>query len=128
MPTCALGLDFGTESVRALVVDVADGAELGAAVAPYPHGVIETLLPGRGDPLPHDWALQDPSDYWTGLETAVPAALRLAGVSPEAVVGIWIDFTSCTLLPTRSDGTPLCQEYPWRANPHAWVKLWKHHA
>jgi L-ribulokinase len=128
MPNCALGLDFGTESVRALVVDVASGSELGTSVVPYAHGVIESILPGGTEPLPHDWALQDPGDYWSAIETAVPAALRLAEVSPEAVVGIGVDFTSCTMLPTTADGTPLCQEERWRGEPHAWVKLWKHHA
>src|SRR5262249_50708485 len=124
MPACALGLDFGTESVRALVVDVASGSELGTSVVPYGHGVIESVLPGATEPLPHDWALQDPADYWSAL----PAALRLAGVTPDAVVGIGVDFTSCTMLPVRADGSPLCQEDRWRSNPHAWVKLWKHHA
>src|SRR5437763_8592944 len=109
MPRCALGLDFGTESVRALVVDVTNGDELGTAVAPYPHGVIETSLPGSTEPLPHDWALQAPGDYWSALEACVPSALRAAGVGPQAVVGIGVDFTSCTLLPTLADGTPLCE-------------------
>src|SRR5580765_5812905 len=110
MPNCTLGLDFGTESVRALVVDVASGSELGTSVVPYAHGVIESVLPGATEALPHDWALQDPDDYWAALETAVPAALRLAEVGPEAIVGIGIDFTSCTMLPARADGTPLCRD------------------
>src|SRR5437867_2209224 len=128
MPRCALGLDFGTESVRALIVDVSNGAELGTAVAPYPHGVIETSLPNRSQPLPHDWALQDPADYWQGIEVAVPEAVRQAGISATDVIGIGVDFTSCTLLPATAAGAPLCSEERWRANPHAWVKLWKHHA
>jgi L-ribulokinase len=128
MAGCALGLDFGTESVRALVVDVATGDELGSAVATYPHGVIDTALPGSANPLPHDWALQDPADYWSGLETAIPAALRQAGIEAGQVLGIGVDFTSCTMMPTDAVGTPLCEDERWRAEPHAWVKLWKHHA
>src|SRR6516225_3536227 len=110
MPACALGLDFGTESVRALVVDLACGSELGTSVVPYAHGVIESVLPGATEPLPRDWALQDPADYWSALETAIPAALRLAEVAPDAVVGIGVDFTSCTMLPARADGSPLCKD------------------
>jgi L-ribulokinase len=128
MHRCALGLDFGTESVRALVVDVSTGDELGTAVAAYPGGVIESTLPGRSEPLPHDWALQDPADYWTGLEAAVPEAIRRSGATPDDVIGIGLDFTSCTLLPAAAAGVPLCFEERWRGNPHAWVKLWKHHA
>src|SRR5437868_956160 len=106
MPRCALGLDFGTESVRALVVDVTNGDELGTAVAPYPHGVIETALPGSSEPLPRDWALQDPADYWRGIEAAVPEAMRQADVNAADVIGIGIDFTSCTLLPATASGVP----------------------
>jgi L-ribulokinase len=78
--------------------------------------------------LESDWALQNPRDYLTVLETIVPAALRAAGVNPADVIGIGVDFTSCTLVPTRADGTPLCLMPEYAAQPHAWVKLWKHHA
>jgi L-ribulokinase len=128
MPKYALGLDYGTESARALLVDVADGREAGTAVAPYPDGVIDRHLPGTGAPLPPDWALQNPQDYLTVLTRIVPEALREAGADPADVVGIGVDFTSCTLLPTLSDGTPLCELPQWSGEPHAWVKLWKHHA
>ncbi|MBI3909440.1 MAG: ribulokinase, partial [Armatimonadetes bacterium] len=123
----ALGLDFGTESARAVLVDVETGEEVGAAVQAYPDGVIDDRLPGSGRKLPPDWALQNPDDYWTALESAVPAALRAAGTSPQDVVGIGVDFTSCTVLPTRADGTPLCRDPALRSEPHAWAKLWKHH-
>ncbi len=128
MSRCALGLDFGTEAARALLVDVTTGAEVGTAVTPYPSGVIDRTLPGSDRPLPHDWALQDPADYWHALERSVPAALSQAGVSPGDVVGIGVDFTACTMLPTDAAGVPLCADERWRDNPHAWVKLWKHHA
>ncbi|MDG4808876.1 ribulokinase [Micromonospora sp. WMMD1120] len=122
-----VGVDFGTLSGRALVVRVGDGAELGTAVHEYGDGVISTALPG-GRPLPPDWALQNPDDYRDVLRYAVPAAVSAAGVDPAAVVGIGIDFTACTVLPTLADGTPLCETPALRDRPHAWVKLWKHHA
>jgi L-ribulokinase len=128
MPRYALGLDYGTESARALLVDVADGREAGTAVAAYPDGVIDRRLPGSGVALGPDWALQNPCDYLTVLETVVPAALREAGATAAEVAGIGVDFTSCTVLPARADGTPLCALPEFAAEPHAWVKLWKHHA
>ena len=85
-------------------------------------------LPATGEALPPDWALQDPDDYREVLRHAVPAALADAGVAPEQVVGIGIDFTACTVLPTLADGTPLCEVSDLRGRPHAYVKLWKHHA
>jgi L-ribulokinase len=125
----AIGVDFGTESGRAVLVDVSDGREIATAVYPYSHGVIDELLPiDRPVRLGPDWALQDPDDYVRTFQHAVPDALAKAGVDPADVVGIGIDFTACTMLPVTSDGTPLCDVPAFRANPHAWVKLWKHHA
>ncbi|MFI5833342.1 ribulokinase [Micromonospora sp. NPDC051300] len=123
-----VGVDFGTLSGRALVVRVRDGAEVGTAVHEYRHGVIEEALPDGGPALPPDWALQDPDDYRDVLREAVPAALAAAGVDPATVIGIGTDFTACTVLPTLTDGTPLCELPELRHRPHAWVKLWKHHA
>jgi L-ribulokinase len=126
----AIGVDFGTESGRAVVVDVADGRQVATAVSPYSHGVIDERLPiaDRDVRLGPDWALQDPEDYLRVFQEAVPAALRDAGVAAADVIGIGIDFTACTMLPTTADGTPLCVLPELRSNPHAWVKLWKHHA
>ncbi|MGC4807428.1 ribulokinase [Micromonospora sp. DT233] len=123
-----VGIDYGTLSGRALVVRVRDGAEVGSAAHEYRHGVIEDALPDGGPALPPGWALQDPQDYRDVLRHAVPAALADAGVQPSRVVGIGIDFTACTVLPTLADGTPLCELPELRRRPHAWVKLWKHHA
>jgi len=120
-----VGVDFGTLSGRAVVVRVRDGAELGSAVHEYAHGVIDTELPS-GVPLGPDWALQAPGDWIEVLRVAVPKALAVAGVPAEHVIGIGIDTTACTVLPATADGTPLCERYPDR--PHAWPKLWKHHA
>jgi L-ribulokinase len=123
-----LGVDFGTLSGRALVVRVSDGAELGSAVHAYSHGVIDEKLPATGAPLPPDWALQDPEDYRDVLRQAVRPAVREAGIDPAAVIGIGTDFTACTVLPARRDGTPLCQLEGLAGRPHAYPKLWKHHA
>ncbi|WP_307806377.1 ribulokinase [Streptomyces sp. FH025] len=122
-----VGVDFGTLSGRAVVVRVSDGEELGTAVHEYPHGVIETELPGTRQKLPPDWALQHPEDWRQVLRTAVPAALAAAGIDPASVIGIATDFTACTVLPVTADGTPLA-ETALGERPHAWPKLWKHHA
>jgi L-ribulokinase len=124
-----IGVDFGTLSGRAVVVRVRDGAELGSAVHPYTHGVVDRHLPDRADqPLPPDWALQVPADYVDVLRHAVPGALRAAGADPADVIGLATDFTACTVLPTTGDGTPLCELPGFTDRPHAYVKLWKHHA
>ncbi len=123
----ALGIDYGTESGRAVVVRVRDGEEVASAIVPYPDGVIDEKLPG-GPRLEPDWALQNPRDYLLVVEKGVPKALKEAGAKADDVVGIGTDFTACTPLPTRRDGTPLCFLPQYRKHPHAWVKLWKHHA
>ncbi|HEY6760544.1 MAG TPA: ribulokinase [Baekduia sp.] len=125
---CVVGVDFGTLSGRALVVRVADGAELGAAVFAYPHGVMEETLASTGAPLPQQWALQDPEDYRAVLRHAVPEAVRASGVAPAQMVGIATDFTASSPMPVLADGTPLCEVAGFRDRPHAYVKLWKHHA
>jgi L-ribulokinase len=129
-PRYTIGVDFGTESGRAVLVDVADGRELGVEVYKYRNGVIDERLPGPDSDvlLGPDWALQDPSDYLETFKRAVPAVLAKAGVDPGSVIGIAVDFTACTMLPTKADGTPLCFLDEYRRQPHAWVKLWKHHA
>jgi L-ribulokinase len=127
-PMYTVGIDFGTESGRALLVDARDGREVATAVHPYANGVIGEHLPGTDVLLPPEWALQDPRDYLAVLQQAVPAVIRSSGIDPSEVAGIGIDFTSCTMLPTLRDGTPLCEVAQWRSHPHAWVKLWKHHA
>jgi L-ribulokinase len=125
---CALGLDFGTASVRAVVVETRTGRERGSAVVDYRHGVIDAALPDSGARLGGDWSLQHPGDWVEAIEKAVPQALASAGVAKEAVVGIGVDFTSCTVLPVDAAGEALCLSPRWAARPHAWVKLWKHHA
>jgi L-ribulokinase len=127
-PAYAIGIDFGTESGRALLLDLETGREAAVSEVAYPSGVIDRTLPGTGEELPADWALQDPDDWVTVVETAVPAVLSAGGVSKEKVVGLGVDFTSCTVLPVTSEGVPLCTLPEWRSHAHAWPKLWKHHA
>jgi L-ribulokinase len=126
----AIGVDFGTGSGRAVLVDVADGRQLATAVSEYSHGVIDVALPVPGPAivLPPDWALQDPEDYLRVLSETIPAVVRASGVDAAQVVGVGIDVTACTMLPVRADGTPLAVLPEFRTEPHAWVKLWKHHA
>ena len=130
MARYAIGVDFGTGSGRAIVVDVADGRQLATAISEYSNGVIDDVLPldDRRVVLSPDWALQDPEDYLRVFKETVPAVLRESAIDPADVVGLGIDFTACTMLPTKADGTPLSLIPELRANPHAWVKLWKHHA
>lgn len=122
----ALGLDFGTESVRALFVGL-DGIERGSAYSKYTHGQITSTLPGTGEPLPTDFALQHPGDWLVAATRAVRTAWRRVGKTGTRLIGIGVDFTSCTMLPTLADGTPLCLLPEFEANPMAWPKLWKHH-
>ncbi|MFQ5855864.1 MAG: ribulokinase, partial [Anaerolineae bacterium] len=127
MNKCALGLDFGTESARAVLVDVVSGEIVATAVEPYPDGVIDEALPDSSVTLAPDWALQNSADWLTTLEATVKAVLAESGAAAQDVVGIGIDFTACTILPTAT-GTPLHTLEAYRDRPHAWVKLWKHHA
>lgn len=125
-----VGVDFGTESGRSVLVDVADGHELASAVYRYRNGVIDEYLPAPHDRvrLEPDWALQDPEDYIRTFKETVPRLLAETGVEPSQVIGVGVDFTACTMLPTTADGTPLCCLDEFRNLPHSWVKLWKHHA
>src|SRR5919204_6254658 len=127
-PECVIGIDFGTLSGRAVVVRVDDGAELGSAVHEYANGAIDHTLPSSGARLPAQWALQDPEDWLEVLRRAVPAAVADAGIAPEQVIGVATDFTASTPLPVLADGTPLCRLPGLADRPHAWPKLWKHHA
>lgn len=123
-----IGVDFGTLSGRAVVVRVTDGAELASAVHEFEHGAVTETLPGSGVPLAPDTALQVPDDYRAVLREAVPEALAASGVPTERVIGIGTDFTASTFLPTTGDGTPLCELSELADRPHAYPKLWKHHA
>ncbi|MDP6381276.1 MAG: ribulokinase, partial [Phycisphaerae bacterium] len=95
-----IGVDFGTESARAVLVRVADGKELAIKAWNYSNGVITEKLPGTSVRLEHDWALQDPDDYIRALERTIPPVLRAGKVKADDVIGIGIDFTACTMMPT----------------------------
>jgi L-ribulokinase len=124
----AIGVDFGTESGRAVLVDVTDGQEVATAVHLYADGVIDEALPGTDIALPPDFALQNPADYIEVLRVTIPAMLQESGVDPADVIGLGTDFTACTMLPIDETSTPLCMKPEWRNSPYAWVKIWKHHA
>lgn len=122
-----VGIDFGTLSGRCLLADVENGQEAAVSVLEFPHQVMSEQLPD-GTPLMIDWHLQHPQDYLDVLAHTVRAVLKEAGVLPEQVIGVGVDFTSCTMLPILKDGTPLCFLEEFRSQPNAYVKLWKHHS
>ncbi|MGO4180458.1 ribulokinase [Paenibacillus sp. TAF43_2] len=124
----AIGVDYGTQSGRAVLVDLSNGAEVAEHVTPYTHHVIDEKLPVSGIKLEHDWALQHPLDYIEVLELSVPAVMKESGIHAADVIGLGIDFTACTMLPIDGKGNPLCVQDAYKDNPHSWVKLWKHHA
>src|SRR5207253_10790715 len=101
---------------------------MAVAVYDYPDGVIDSRLPGSGAALPPEWALQNPQNWLSTLEQIVPQVIREAGTDPADVIGMGVDFTSCTVLPTTAEGVPLCCLEKWSASPHAWPKLWTYHA
>ena len=121
-----VGVDFGTLSARAALVDVQTGVCLASATMEYPHGVMDTALPD-GTPLPPQYALQYPGDYLLVLRDVIASVMQMSGIGPMQIVGLGLDFTSCTVLPVTRDATPLCDLPQYRSQPHAYVKLWKHH-
>ncbi|HZL42716.1 MAG TPA: ribulokinase [Verrucomicrobiae bacterium] len=123
----SIGLDYGTNSVRALVVDVADGREVASAIWQYEHGDQGVIL--SRDP---NLARQHPSDYLKGAETAIRKALAAArkavrGFSADQVIGIGVDTTGSTPLPVDAAGQPLAFDRRFANNPAAMAWLWKDH-
>lgn len=123
-----IGVDFGTTSARAVLVNTKNGEVVCDSVFNYPHGVIDTHLPGSDTPLPQDFALQHPADYLAAFGKTVSDVIAVSGLDPKDIIGVCVDFTSCTLLPIDKDGTPLCFFDEFKNEPHAYVKLWKHHS
>ena len=122
-----IGLDYGTNSVRALIVNVANGQEAGTAVWNYEHGAQGVIL-GRDPNL----ARQHPADYVKGAEVAIRQALAAAkkavkGFSANQVVGIGVDTTGSTPLPVDAKGQPLAFDKRFAKNPAAMAWLWKDH-
>jgi L-ribulokinase len=128
MSQYSVGFDFGTESVRVVIVDVSNGRVAGQASRNYAHGVIDDVLPDGEVKLPPDYALQHPSDWLNDSAAACKEALTASGASAEQVIGIGVDFTSCTMMPAFADGTPVCLFERFGRVPLAYPKLWKHHA
>lgn len=126
MKKYTIGIDFGTLSARAVLLDVDNGSETASAEFVYPHGVMSETLP-CGIALDKDFALQHPQDYIDALSYVLHRVVSDARVSPEQVVGVGIDFTSCTVIPVDADFVPLCFNEKFKNNPHAYAKLWKHH-
>ena len=127
-PRYALGLDFGTNSVRALIVDVRTGGEVGTAIFPYPTGEAGIIL----DPKNPNLARQNPADWLRGIEASVKGALAAASkkvktFSPADIVGIGVDTTGSTPLPVDRAGKPLALYREFRRNPNAQAWLWKDH-
>ena len=122
-----LGLDFGTLSVRAAVINTADGSTLGEKVSEYATPIMDRALVTTGEPLPADFALQVPGDYLVSMTEAVRGALADSGVDPSAIVGIGLDCTSATVVLTDEAGVPMCEREEFAGEPQAYLKLWKHH-
>ncbi len=119
-----IGVDFGTLSARAVVLSMT-GEIKSSCTVEYPHAVMDETL---GDvSLPPDFALQDPNDYLYALKKVISDALADANISNSDVCALCIDFTACTVLCHLADGTPMCNIDEFKSNPHAYVKLWKHH-
>ncbi len=123
----AVGVDYGTNSVRALVVDTADGSEVGTAVYEYPSGEHGILL----DPKDPNLARQNPADYIEGfyrsVRGAVQAARKAVGLTADQVVGIGVDTTGSTPIPVDESGTPLALDRKFAKNLAAQAWLWKDH-
>ena len=125
MKKYTVGLDYGTLSVRAVIVDTENGQVEASASYEYPHGVMSDTV---GEvPLRPDSALQHPKDYIDGLSIVIREAMRKGGIHPEQIVGVGIDFTSSTVMAVDECGTPLCMKEEFASSPDAYVKLWKHH-
>jgi L-ribulokinase len=124
----AIGLDFGTNSCRALLVDLADGRELASSVFAYPSGEAGVIV-DNADP---NLARQNPADYLEGIERTVcrvlsDASTAVPGFSPRDVVGIGVDTTGSSPMPVDASGMPLCFDGRFKKNPAAMVWLWKDH-
>ncbi|WP_010290002.1 ribulokinase [Kurthia massiliensis] len=128
MTKYTIGVDFGSLSARAVLVDITNGDVVSSAVRDYPHAVMTATLPDGTTTLGRDWALQHPQDYVDCLIQTVREAVQTSDVAKEDIIGLSVDFTACTVLPIQADGTPLCFLPEFEREPHAWVKLWKHHA
>jgi len=123
-----IGLDYGTNSVRCVIVDIADGSEIGTAVYNYPTGQAGIIL-DRND---HNLARQNPADYVKGIEITIKKAIQQAKKAVKKfdagqIIGIGVDTTGSTPLPVDKNGTPLSMLPQFKKNPNAYAWLWKDH-
>ena len=125
--TYTIGVDYGSLSCRGILVSTADGTIMAEDEFVYPHAVIDHQLPD-GTPLPPQWALQDPDDFRQALYHIIPNLLKASQVQPSQVIAIGIDSTASTVIPATKGLVPLCEQPSFRNRPHAWPKMWKHHA
>ena len=125
MKKYSMGIDFGTLSARAVIVDISNGEEIAESVMEYPHGVMSDSLLGEIT-LPDGYALQHPKDYLDCLYYVTNNVIKKSEVNSDDIIGVGIDFTASTVMPVTKDGTPLCFFDEYKSNPHAYVKLWKH--
>lgn len=121
----SIGIDFGTQEARAMLVGM-DGSCVRSADFSYPHGVMSECLPD-GTRLGAGFALQHPQDYIEALDFLMADLFRNDPKLAEQVIGIGIDFTQCTMMPVDEEGIPLCFREELKNEPYAYVKLWKHH-
>ncbi len=124
----SIGVDFGTLSARAALIDLENGAEICVSEYVYPHAILNGGdISGNRSAESLAMQLQHPKDYLDALEYTVKNVIKDSEIQPENVVGIGFDFTACTMLPISADGTPLCFLEKYKNEPHAYAKLWKHH-
>ena len=128
MAKYSIGLDFGTNSCRSLIVDISNGKELASNVFDYPSGETGIILDSKNP----DLARQNPADYIEGIEVTIKSALHQAeknvpGFSPKQVIGIGVDTTGSSPMPVDSKGNPLCFHEKFKDNPSSMVWLWKDH-
>ncbi len=121
-----IGVDFGTLSARAVVLDVTSGSVVSESTSHYAHKVMDKVFL-NGEKLPDGFALQHPRDYLDSLAESVVGAVKASGAHKEEIGGIGVDFTASTVLPIYEDGTPLAFDECFGVEPHAYAKLWKHH-
>ena len=121
-----IGLDYGTLSGRAVLVSVCDGKVIAESICSYPHGILRSV-PGTDEKLPADFALQEIDDYVEVMYHTIRSVVEKSGCRAEDVIGIGIDATSSTFLSLSEGNEPLCKTKRFQANPHAQLKLWKHH-
>ena len=122
-----IGLDFGSLSARGILADVRDGSILAEASCEYAHGVLDTFLPDETK-LEENMCLQDIDDFTGALESIIVELVSKGGISSDRIVGIGIDTTASTILPVDENFIPLCKKSAFSSRPHAWMKMWKHHA